>query len=80
MNNERKLIYVILNDEDVNYDLEEQPDQYVVYIRRQKGDTRDLEVVSSEIKTLFDDADLNYQETVKPAGKEADIVLTVKRS
>ena len=30
MNKERKLIYVILNDEDVEYDLEELPDQYVV--------------------------------------------------
>jgi len=80
MNRERKLIYVILNDEDVDYDLEEQPKQYVVYIRRQKGDTRDLDVVSAEIKRLFDDAELNYQETVKPEGKKADIVLTVKRS
>lgn len=37
MNKERKLIYVILNDEDVEYDLEELPDQYVVYIRQQAG-------------------------------------------
>ncbi|VDG20335.1 hypothetical protein [Lactiplantibacillus mudanjiangensis] len=80
MNKERKLIYVILNDEDVDYDLEEQPDQYVVYIRQQNGDTRALDLVNTEIKKLFDDADLNYQETVKPANKKADIVLTVQRS
>ncbi|MFC6164402.1 hypothetical protein ACFP3T_06955 [Lactiplantibacillus dongliensis] len=80
MNRERKLIYVILNDEDVDYELEEQDTQYVVYIRRQKGDSRELNLVSKEIKQLFDDADLNYDESVKSDDKKADIVLTVQRS
>jgi len=80
MNKERQLIYVILNDEDVEYDLEELPDKYVVYIRQQKGDSRDLPLVNTEIQNLFKDAELDFQEKVKPANHKADIVLVVKRS
>lgn len=80
MNKERKLIYVILNDEDVEYDLEELPDQYVVYIRQQAGDSRDLLLVNTEIQNLFKDAELNFEEKVKPENRQADIVLAVKRS
>ncbi|RRK10633.1 hypothetical protein D1831_06650 [Lactiplantibacillus garii] len=80
MNKERKLIYVILNDEDVEYDLEELPDQYVVYIRQQKGDPRDKALVNTEIQKLFKDAELNFEEKVKPANHKADIVLVVKRT
>ncbi|WP_457951462.1 hypothetical protein [Lactiplantibacillus pentosus] len=80
MNKERKLIYVILNDEDVEYDLEELPDQYVVYIRQQAGDPRDLPLVNTEIQNLFKDAELDFEEKVKPENYKADIVLAVKRS
>ena len=80
MNKERKLIYVILNDEDVEYELEELPTEYVVYIRQQAGDSRDLPLVNTEIQNLFKDADLDFAEKVKPENKKADIVLTVKRS
>ncbi|ETY73146.1 hypothetical protein [Lactiplantibacillus fabifermentans] len=80
MNKERKLIYVILNDEDVEYELEELPTEYVVYIRQQAGDSRDLPLVNTEIQNLFKDADLDFEEKVKPENKKADIVLTVKRS
>lgn len=80
MDKERKLIYVILNDEDVEYDLEELDDQYVVYIRQQSGDSRDLALVNTEIQALFKDAELNFEEKVKPANHPADIVLAVKRS
>ncbi|CAJ1230079.1 MULTISPECIES: hypothetical protein [Lactiplantibacillus] len=80
MNKERKLVYVILNDEDVEYDLEELPDQYVVYIRQQKGDSRDLALVNTEIQNLFKDAGLDFEEKVKPANHKADIVLAVKRT
>ncbi|MFC6200465.1 hypothetical protein ACFP1L_00980 [Lactiplantibacillus nangangensis] len=80
MNRERKLIYVILNDEDVEYDLEELPDEYVVYIRQQAGDPRDLPLVNTEVQNLFKDAGLDFAEKVKPANHKADIVLTVKRT
>ncbi|WP_048000818.1 hypothetical protein [Lactiplantibacillus herbarum] len=80
MNKERQLIYVILNDEDVEYDLEELSDQYVVYIRQQAGDPRDLPLVNTEIQRLFKDAELDFEEKVKPANHKADIVLVVKRS
>ena len=80
MNKERKLIYVILNDEDVEYDLEELPDQYVVYIRQQAGDSRDLSLVNTEIQNLFKDAELDFEEKIKPEKRKADIVLAVKRS
>ena len=79
MNNERKLIYVILNDIDVEYDLEEQPTQYVVYIRHQTVDTRQVSQVNDEIKHEFADAGLDFSETVAPKDKKADIVLVVKR-
>lgn len=80
MNKERKLIYVILNDEDVEYDLKELPDQYVVYIRQQAGDSRDLSLVNTEIQNLFKDAGLDFEEKVKPENRQADIVLAVKCS
>lgn len=80
MNKERKLIYVILNDEDVEYDLEELPDQYVVYIRQQAGDSRDLSLVNTEIQNLFKDAELDFEEKIKPENRKADIALAVKRS
>ncbi|MFC6295726.1 hypothetical protein ACFQH1_10985 [Lactiplantibacillus daoliensis] len=80
MNRERKLIYVILNDEDVEYDLEELPDEYVVYIRQQAGDPRDLPLVNTEVQNLFKDAGLDFAEKVKPTNRKADIVLTVKRT
>lgn len=80
MNKERKLIYVILNDEDVEYDLEELPYQYVVYIRQQAGDSRDLSLVNTEIQNLFKDAELDFEEKIKPENRKADIVLAVKRS
>ncbi|CAM3160285.1 hypothetical protein [Lactiplantibacillus plajomi] len=80
MNKERKLIYVILNDEDVEYDLEELPQEYVVYIRQQTGDRRELPLVNTEIQNLFKDAGLNFEEKVKPENHPADIVLSVKRT
>ena len=64
----------------MEYDLEELSDQYVVYIRQQAGDSRDLSLVNTEIQNLFKDAELDFEEKIKPENRKADIVLAVKRS
>ena len=52
----------------------------MVYIRQQAGDSRDLSLVNTEIQNLFKDAELDFEEKIKPENRKADIVLAVKRS